>query len=161
SFFSATAQIVSLQSKCKVRRTRICMGCLGCRYSWKFVHPPHNKFDNYSRRRITQTIGRVSAALIGAALAASVACTSSKLNSTGPAGSKCQITVANADGTIAAAGGTTTVAITAEPECSWTASTDATWITNLAPPSGQGNSAVQVSAAANADPVTRRGMVHI
>jgi hypothetical protein len=137
------------------------MGCLGCRFPWKFVHPPHHKFDNYSRTRITHTLGRVVTALIGAALAASVGCTSSKLNSTGPSGSKCQVTVSNADSTIAAGGGTTTVAIAAEPECAWTASTDANWITNLAPPSGQGNSAVQVSAAPNGDPVTRRGMVHI
>jgi len=137
------------------------MGCLGCRFPWKFVNSLHNNLDNYSRKPITHTIGRVVSALIGAALAASVGCTSSKLNSTEPSGSKCQVTVSSADGTIAAAGGTTTVAIAAQPECAWTASTDATWITNLAPPSGQGNSAVQVSAAPNADPVTRRGMVHI
>jgi Putative binding domain, N-terminal/Viral BACON domain len=137
------------------------MGCLDCRSPWKFVNPLYNKFDNYSRTRMTLTLGRVVTALIGAMLAASVGCTSSKLNSTGPSGSKCQVTVSNADSTIAAAGGTTTVAIAAQPECAWTASTDAAWITNLAPPSGQGNSAVQVSAAPNADPVTRRGMIHI
>jgi BACON domain-containing protein/all-beta uncharacterized protein len=137
------------------------MGCLDCRSPWKFVNPLYNKFDNYSRTRMTQTIGRVVIALIGATLAASVACTSSKLNSTGPSGSKCQVTVSNADSTIAAAGGTTRVAIAAEPECAWAASTDAAWITNLAPASGQGNSAVQVSAAPNTDPVTRRGMIHV
>jgi hypothetical protein len=137
------------------------MGGLGCRSPWKFLNSLHNNFENYARKRITHTTGRVIIALIGAALVASVGCTSSKLNSTGPSGSKCQVTVSTADATIAAAGGTTTVSIAAEPECAWTASTDATWITNLAPPSGQGNSAVQVSAAPNADPVTRRGMVHI
>jgi BACON domain-containing protein/all-beta uncharacterized protein len=137
------------------------MGCLDCRSPWKFVKFLHNNFDNYSRTPMMQTFGRLVTALIGAALATSVACTSSKLNSTQPSGSKCQVTVSNADGTIAASGGTTTVAIAAEPECAWTASTDAAWITNLAPPSGQGNSAVQVSAAPNGDPVTRRGMVHI
>ena len=137
------------------------MGCLNSRFPWKFVHPLYNKFDNYSRERMTRTIGRVIAALTSAALATSVACTSSQLNSTGPSTAKCQVTVGNADTTIAAAGGTTSVAITAQPECTWTASTDVGWIVNLAPPSGQGTSAVQVRVAANADPVTRRGMVHI
>jgi all-beta uncharacterized protein len=137
------------------------MGCLGCRHPRKFVNHTHNNFDNRPRTQLTQTIGRAIAALLFAALSATVACTSSSLNSTGPSAAKCQVTVSSADAPIAAAGGTTTVAISAQPECAWTANTDVAWITDLAPPAGQGNSAVQVHAAPNADPVTRRGMVHI
>jgi len=137
------------------------MGCLDCRSRRKFVTDPQDNFDYHSRTRITGTTGRVIAALGFSALFATFACTSSSLNSTGPSTAKCQVTVANADTTIAAAGGTTSVAITAQPECTWTASTDVGWITDLAPTAGQGTSAVQVRVAANADPVTRRGMVHI
>jgi hypothetical protein len=48
-----------------------------------------------------------------------------------------------------AAGGTSSVAVTALPECAWTASTSASWISGLSPTSGQGNGSVSFHVAAN------------
>lgn len=127
----------------------------------RFDNHRNNPFNNHLSNRITRTIGRVIAALFLAALSATVSCTSSSLSSTGPSVAKCQVAVTSANTPIAAAGGTTTVSIAAQPECAWTANSDVTWITGLAPAAGQGNSAVQVRAASNTDPVIRRGMVHI
>jgi len=126
------------------------------------THHPHT--DKHSSRTLIEHMRlRAIAALLFAALSAGVSasCTSSKLSSTSPTTTKCQVSAKSSASEIAAAGGTTTVAVTAEPECQWQASAGANWITELTPSSGQGNSEVRVRVAANADPVARQGMVHI
>jgi len=56
-----------------------------------------------------------------------------------------------------AKGGAATVAVTAQAECAWTASSQSSWITGLSPTSGQGNAQVQFQVDGNPDPAPRQG----
>jgi len=71
------------------------------------------------------------------------------------------VSAKTSSGSIAAGGGTAEVDVTTEPECAWKATTDATWLAELTPASGQGPAKVEVRAAANADPAPRRGTVQV
>lgn len=89
------------------------------------------------------------------------ACSTSTLTTTGPSVVKCQVSVPATVPPVAAAGGTATVAVSASPECAWTASSDATWITQINPKSGQGNGSVEVVVASNGGAAARAGSVKI
>ena len=83
------------------------------------------------------------------------ACSSLILNVTsGPTSAKCQVTV-GALGPVVASGGTASVPVTAPQECGWDATTPATWITGLAPSSGQGTAMLEFQVAPNPAPVAR------
>ena len=76
---------------------------------------------------------------------------------TGPtagAAAKCQ-PVLGASSSLGADGGSGTVSITTQPECGWTASTQAPWITDLSPTSGQGSAQLAFRAAPNTEPSAR------
>jgi Putative binding domain, N-terminal/Viral BACON domain len=88
---------------------------------------------------------------------ASITCGASATLSTSPTPAKCGITAVTPGSQIDAKGGVASVTITAQPECAWTASTQAAWITNLAPASGQGNGEVKFQVALNAAPAPRQG----
>ncbi len=62
---------------------------------------------------------------------------------------------------IVATGGTGVVSVTAQPECAWTVSTQANWISNVSPESGQGDGKVEFVAAANTVPTVREGEIVI
>src|SRR5262249_8604337 len=79
-----------------------------------------------------------------------IGCTRSSLNSASPWTTKCQVSAQTSSGSIAAGGGTAEVDVTAEPECAWKATTDASWVAELAPASGQGPAKVEVRASPNA-----------
>jgi hypothetical protein len=53
------------------------------------------------------------------------------------------------------------IAIATSPECAWTASSDANWIADVAPKSGQGNGEVRVQVMANPDPAPRETSISI
>jgi hypothetical protein len=72
--------------------------------------------------------------------------------------SRCAVTV-NGDGQVPAAGATKSFSVSAARECAWAASVEATWLAIKAGASGQGDGTVEVAAAANPDPVVRRGSV--
>ena len=86
------------------------------------------------------------------------ACNSTSTSSvtTGPTSAKCQVTAAQPSN-IVADGGTGTIAITAQPECEWTVSSQPSWISDVSPTSGQGNGNVAFRAAANPTPSMREG----
>jgi hypothetical protein len=95
-------------------------------------------------------------------------CQSSATVTTGPTPIKCAVTLALSDPNIDSAGGTSVVNVTAQPECSWTAASEVSWISGLAPASGQGNG--QISFRVNANPaalprqgdiVVNDGRVHV
>jgi hypothetical protein len=65
-------------------------------------------------------------------------CGSSSSVTTGPDPAKCQLTIST-PAAIVAQGGAASVSVTTQPECEWTASTQANWITDVSPSSGQGN----------------------
>jgi hypothetical protein len=62
---------------------------------------------------------------------------------------------------MSAIGGTGAVAITTQPECTWTASADAPWIGELGPAQGQGNGQVQFQVATNPTGTSREGTVTV
>ena len=75
---------------------------------------------------------------------------------TAPDTPKCQVAVSTPP-LVAAEGGSSTFSITTEPECAWTASTSATWISAIAPANGQGNGNVAFRVAANDGAAARDG----
>lgn len=87
------------------------------------------------------------------AAAAAAACGSSSVTS-GPTPTKCDLSFGTPT-QIAASGGAATISVTAQPECGWSVSTQANWISDLAPTSGQGNGTVEFRAAPNPIPTMR------
>jgi hypothetical protein len=78
---------------------------------------------------------------------------------TGPtAAAKCQPQLAGSSNVLAA-GGSGEVNITTQPECAWNAASQAGWITDLTPASGQGSGQLSFHAAANRSPSARTGEI--
>ena len=84
-------------------------------------------------------------------------CGSTVATSTGPSPSKCAVTLAVPTNAVSSSGATATVGISTQPECSWSASSDAAWIKDVTPSSGQGSAQLQVQVAANPDTSPRQG----
>jgi all-beta uncharacterized protein/BACON domain-containing protein len=102
---------------------------------------------------------RVLVALGVATIAAACGATSTTTTGVGPTPPKCAVSVTAPQSAIDAAGGAGSIAVATQPECTWTASTDANWISALSPASGQGNADVAFQAAPNPDGVARQGGV--
>lgn len=85
------------------------------------------------------------------------ACGSTVATSTGPTPAKCAVTLAVPTSPVSPNGDTTTVGVTTQPECAWSASSDAAWITGLTPASGQGSAQLQMQIAANPAGTARQG----
>jgi len=96
-------------------------------------------------------------ALLAICVAACDSATTSSVT-TGPTPSKCQLTLAQPLNLVAA-GGTGTLAVTAQPECAWTVASQPSWISDVSPTSGQGNGNVAFRAAANPVPSMREGEI--
>ena len=63
---------------------------------------------------------------------------------------------------VAAAGGPgTAIAVTATPGCAWTATSGATWITNVTPDSGTGNGTVNFTVGGNPAGIPRTGTLTV
>src|SRR5207248_9391927 len=58
-------------------------------------------------------------------------------------------------------GGNGGVSVSTQPECAWDAAADASWISGLAPTSGQGSGQIQFAVAANPDPVARQADIKV
>lgn len=67
---------------------------------------------------------------------------------------KCQPQLGGSS-SVVAGGGAGTVNIATQPECEWSATSSAGWITDLSPASGQGSAQVSFRAAANPSPSAR------
>jgi hypothetical protein len=90
------------------------------------------------------------------------ACGSTSTESvTGPSAPKCLVSLASPADAIGASGGTGAVTVTTQPECEWTAAAETTWITELAPVSGQGNGQVQFRVVPNPNGTPRESAVSI
>jgi hypothetical protein len=91
--------------------------------------------------------------LLGAVLAA--ACGSSSVtNVTAPDNTRCAASVTADPVTVVPDGGTVTVTIAAERECTWSARSDASWLL-VRRTSGQGNDTVAATVSRNEQPVSR------
>ena len=97
--------------------------------------------------------------LVVAIAAASIACGSSADLITGPSETKCQVVLEAPPGTVDPSGATIGVAVRTQAECTWTASSTASWVASLTPASGQGNGEVRVQVSANPTPSSRQADV--
>ena len=95
--------------------------------------------------------------LLTVGLAFSTACQSSSTNVTGPSGTKCAITVPATLPTIGADGGSGTLTVTVAPECVWSATSGAEWLSITSTPNGQGSGNLTFTASGNPSAVVRRG----
>ena len=86
-------------------------------------------------------------------------CGTSSTTTTGPSLDRCGITVVNSMSSVGASGGTGRLAVTAGRECTWSVTSNVSWITARQPASGQGDGGVEYVVAANPNPESRRGTV--
>src|SRR4051812_23104650 len=109
--------------------------------------------------RARRVVGRIvlRAAWLASAGAA-VACGSTTTSVTGPSGEKCEISVTNNTAELPASGGTGTLTVATSRDCTWSASTDAPWIT-LTTTSGQGAASVSYSVLPNPNGTARRSRI--
>ena len=85
----------------------------------------------------------------------------STMTALGTAPDKCTVGATASATSLQAAGGAGVLTITTQPECTWTASSESSWISGLTPSSGQGSAQVAFVVAANPDPVARQGGVMV
>ena len=107
---------------------------------------------------------RTKALAIGvaaASIALSLSCTSAQTSVTAPSDSKCQVQVSNSTSSFPASGGTGTVTVSTTRDCTWTVTSDASWVSIGGSSSGQGNAAVTYSVAANPVPSPRSGGIGV
>ena len=88
-------------------------------------------------------------------------CRSSSTEITAPTTSKCQVAATSSLSTVPAAGGSGTVAIDTTRDCTWSASTAASWITFASSTSGQGSGTLAFGVGANPAPAVRQSAVSI
>ena len=108
----------------------------------------------------TRTQRLVPAVLIVVVAITAAACETSSTISAGPDPVKCQVALTSPP-MMEAAGGNGSITVATQPECAWTASTSAGWISSLSPSSGQGNGTVSFRVAANDGAALREGTVTI
>jgi Viral BACON domain/Putative binding domain, N-terminal len=82
------------------------------------------------------------------------------ITQSGPPPPPCTYSINPGEAAIGAGGGTTTVAVTTQNACTWTAVSNASWITTNNP-TGNGSGTVEVTVAANTGPPSRNGTVTI
>ena len=94
------------------------------------------------------------------ALAATWGCGSSATTATSPTTlTRCAVTAGSNSSQLPPQGGTGSVAVSAARECAWSASVEGQWLTIKNGATGQGEGAVEFTAAANPDPAIRRGAI--
>ncbi len=89
-------------------------------------------------------------------LVASVSCSSQATTSVGPTLVKCSVASPSPVGPGPAAGGPVSLAVSARPEGAWTATSGASWISEVSPAAGQGDGQIQVKVAANTETTARQ-----
>jgi len=87
------------------------------------------------------------------------ACTSSSVDVTAPTASKCTVTATSSIAMAPAAGASATVSVDTTRDCTWSASSDATWITLASTSAGQGSGSIDVRIGANPNPAPRDGLI--
>jgi hypothetical protein len=100
--------------------------------------------------------------VVAAACAALTACGSfTETSVTAPSGgsSRCQPSFDGSPRSFGAEGGTSSVAVTVARECSWAASSGASWVVITSGGQGQGDGTVAFRVDRNPDPVTRSGAI--
>ena len=88
-------------------------------------------------------------------------CTESTTSVAQPSSSKCQITATNQPASYPSAGGRGSVTIGATRDCTWTISSNASWITLAGERSGSGDAVVNYTVSENSVPSTRSAMLAV
>ena len=105
---------------------------------------------------------RMAAAATLLILPLATACgSSSEVVTTAPSQTRCAVTVRADASAFTPAGGTGTIQVTANRDCTWTAQSDAPWLALAAPARGQGAGAVQYTVASNAEPAPRTAAIAV
>jgi hypothetical protein len=97
----------------------------------------------------------------GAGLLPLASCGSSVETVTAPGQTRCDIDANAQTSSFPATGGTGTLRISTNRECTWAVQSDAAWLTLGTPASGQGAGSLQYSVAANPDPPGRTAVIRI
>lgn len=117
-------------------------------------------FRGYGGPRDSSVLARLLLPVVLLAASLAAACGSASTNVVAPTANKCQITVSDFTRTFGAAGGTGTAVVTAARECSWSAASQASWI-SLQSAQGTGNGNVTYNVAPNQVPQGRSGALEI
>jgi len=107
---------------------------------------------------VLQTIFAIGTA---AAMLAAASCGSSSETLTSPTQTRCTVAAQAQSQPFPAAGGSGSIRITTNRECTWTARSDAPWITLSSPVTGQGDGSIPYSVAANPEPASRSAGISI
>src|SRR4029077_13768690 len=93
--------------------------------------------DTWRRR-----IRRLASALIAAGAALFSACSSTETSVTAPSSDRCQLNVSGTPSTFGAPGGDGAVTIATARDCTWSITTDASWVAISGDRAGQGEATV-------------------
>jgi outer membrane biosynthesis protein TonB len=104
---------------------------------------------------------RACAAAAIAALAAVAACSSTQTSMTAPTADKCQVGASSSPSAFSAAGGQGSLNITTARDCTWSITTEASWVSISGEHGGQGEASVAYTVAPNPAPAARSAMVTI
>jgi hypothetical protein len=107
---------------------------------------------------VLQTIFAIGTA---AAMFFAASCGSSSETLTSPSQTRCTVAAQAQGQTFPAAGGSGSIRITTNRECTWTARSDAPWITLTSPVTGQGEGSIPYSVAANPEPASRSAGISV
>ena len=114
-------------------------------------------------RQATRNAGRVCVRGGGVATLIVIAACGKTSTSTvaGPSPAKCAVSVAASAEPVAAGGAVEALTVTTQPECTWTAAADVSWITELTPATGQGSGEVHFRVTPNPDGRSRQGAITV
>ena len=99
--------------------------------------------------------------IFGAVLIVAACGSTSTESVTGPSAPKCSVSLAGPEGSVGASGGAAVVTVTTQPECVWTATAEAAFITDLTPAEGQGSGQIQFQVGPNPNGTSRSGAVNV
>ncbi len=116
--------------------------------------------NTISRPILPVLVVRLPFMALAAALVAA-ACGSSSTSLVAPTAQKCQISVNGFTGAFGPSGGSGSATIDAARECSWSASTQASWISLGSPAEGTGTGTLRYSVLANPAPRARSGALDV
>src|SRR4030095_8743555 len=104
---------------------------------------------------------RIPLKLLGAVFIAAAGCgSSSVMYLAGPTATSCEASLPTSQLSVESSGGRFDTSVTAARECSWTASSGASWL-QVSPQTGQGNVMVTVTVVANPDTSGRTALLVI
>jgi len=100
--------------------------------------------------------------VVGASSAVSVACSSSQTAVTAPTSDvRCAITANSSAGSFTAGGGSGMLTVSTARDCTWTVTTDSSWVTISGSRNGQGQASLPFTVAPNPVPSARSGAIAV